>query len=314
MNFKNDLRELIVKEFDDRYGIACTHTNDVYKLLCNSLNTHQKLISTNIRKVHISNELKKRNIPQKIKDICAELKVKFQKGDDVNPHLSRWILNSDKPDPLLNDWGLHHIHLDNEKENESGYFFKRADFLLFVLVGESEVYFIDIVRHNTNNVFSRKDLLRIINNNWPEILEPHVMRITGSGSTYSDKDIDELRKAGINTVIEIDGKCILSPGGGISLVGTNFPHTMQAKEILKRIEELESIVRNNSSKMVTNPPNVLDYKLLEYTSLENKSVSLVKEVNTGLYINIIQNHKQGQFTWTSTCDAGSEDQFPAEEA
>lgn len=292
MNFKNDLRELIVKEFD-RYGIAYTHTNDVYKLLCNSLNIRQKLISTNIRKVHISNELKKRSIPKETKDICVELNAKFQKGDDVNPHLSKLIFKSDKPDLLLNDWRLHHIHLSNKKKNKSDFFFKRADFLLFALVGENNVYFIDIVGHKTTNVFSRKDLLRIINNNWPEILEPRVMSINGSGSTYSDEDIDELRKAGINAVIEIDGKCILSPGGGTSSVGTNFHHTMQAKEILKRIEELESMVRNNSSKMVTNPPNTLDYKLLEYTSLENKSVSIVKEVNTGLYTKIIQNHKQG---------------------
>ena len=44
----------------------------------------------------------------------TEVERKISSGEDLSPHLSRLLRNPSFNDPLLNDWGIHHVHLGNK--------------------------------------------------------------------------------------------------------------------------------------------------------------------------------------------------------
>lgn len=282
MDLINDLKEIFIKQFDE-HGISYTNTEDIHKLACKYLNTLSNIISPTPRKVFISRELMSKKMPKKINAIFDEIKTKFEEGSNVNPHLSKGILNSDYDDSLLHVWKIYHLHMTNTKIKESDIFYERPrpDYLLFCMVYENDVYFIDILRHNEDNLWSRTEFLKIVKNNWPELLEP--CRTHGiKGAKYTDEEIGQLRKSGINSPIEIDGN-VYYPilGGGISLAGTNISNFIAAKSLINQIREVEmqiidnkvSIREENSEKVIDLPDN-LDFHLF----LE-ESGFVIKEIN-----------------------------------
>lgn len=294
MDLMKDLTKIITDQFNE-CDIHCTDSNDVHELLREYLNTCSKLICPIPRKVFISKELKlelkSKQLPEEINPIFDEIKTEFEKGCNVNPHLSKRLLDSDFDDLLLDAFKMHHLHLTNRKETASG-FFERANSLpsnslLFCIVAEGDVYFIDILHHDEDNLWVNRRLLEIIKNNWPDLLEPgKVQRMEGArieGAGYSDEEIFQLRQDGINSPIEIDGSTYLPIiGGGISLLGHNLTHYRYAIYLIKKLIEVERQISNNTvpireelSKTVPDLPDNLDFRLcLEESGL------VLKETNT----------------------------------
>jgi hypothetical protein len=219
MDLIKDLKEIFIKQFD-KGGISYTNTEDIHELAGRYLNILSKIIKPTPRNVFISKELRSKKILEKINAIFDEIKTKFEEGSNVNPHLSKNIFDSDYDDLLLHSWKIYHLHLTNTKKNESDFFYERPppDYLLFCIVDENDVYFIDILPHKEDNLWSKREMLKILKNNWPELLEP--CRIHGiTGATYNDGEIGQLRRSGINSPIEIDGDVYVPiGGGGLSLV------------------------------------------------------------------------------------------------
>ena len=64
---------------------------------------------------------------------------KIKEGIDITPHLSKKLTDLNYDDPLLNDWGIYHLHLGTEFDkrgfvNRTGpplYFFRVTLFLLY---------------------------------------------------------------------------------------------------------------------------------------------------------------------------------------
>ena len=293
MDLMKDLTKIITDQFNEG-DIRYTNTDDVHELLREYLNTCSKLIRPIPRKVFISKELKlelkSKQLPEEINPIFDEIKTEFEKGCNVNPHLSKRLLNSDFDDLLLHAFKMHHLHLTNKKETASD-FFERANSipsnsLLFCIVAEDDVHFIDILRHNEDNMWVNRRLLEIIKNNWPDLLEPgKVHGIEGAG--YSDEEIWQLRKDGINSPIEIDGStCRPIVGGGISLPGHNLMHFMAANDFIKKTIEIERQINNNTvsiQKEFSLPDNPDFHLCLEESGL------VIKETNTDTCIKSLNN-------------------------
>ena len=147
------------------------------------LNTVEKLILPKPRTVLVSKELQKKienkNFTEKGQTVSAKkaseivddieyFEDQFKRGRDVNNHLSKQIYNSKCKDILLNTWNIKHIHL-NKAEAKSMESMKnnRADFLLFCIVEDSDVLFLDVRRHPNKRGFSSYSLLQIaFNNDW----------------------------------------------------------------------------------------------------------------------------------------------------
>ena len=108
------------------------------------------------------------------------IKDHFLTGGRVSKFLSKKTLNATFNDGLLNDYGIHHLHLSDELD-KGGYFVNGSRMLLFALVKESDAFFIDVVPHPNDKItedvgWVRQDLLTIIDANWPQLLEPHIAR------------------------------------------------------------------------------------------------------------------------------------------
>ena len=283
MDLMEDLTEIITDQFD-QCGIRCTNSNDVHELLREYLNTCSKLIRPIPRKVFISEELKSKQLPEEINSIFDEIKTEFEKGYNVNPHLSKKLLYPDFDDRLRHSFKMHHLHLTNERETASD-FFRRSNSLLFCIVAEGDVYFIDILRHEYN-VWANRRLLEIIENNWHDLLEPG--KVHGiDGATYTDEEIGQLRDTGINTFIEINGSTYLpTVGGGINVLGHNLMHREAADDFIKKTIEIERQINNNtvSIREESSLPDNPDFHLcLEESGL------VIKETNTDTCITSLNN-------------------------
>jgi len=114
--------------------------------------------------VYISKELIQNPLYQNYKIVIDEIIKKAQNGLDINPYLSRGIKKIAKPDSMLNDWGVLHLHLSNELENDG--FMKRTKDLLFVYRDINiphKLYFLDIFSHGD---WSKQQTVKILHNNW----------------------------------------------------------------------------------------------------------------------------------------------------
>ncbi|RFP58018.1 MAG: hypothetical protein BJG00_011755 [Limnothrix sp. CACIAM 69d] len=102
------------------------------------------------------------------------------------------------------------------------------------------MYLIDIHPHRGG--FTNQDLLRIIENNWPEILEPYTLQgVIGLTYNASDNDINSLRKSGLNTILQTpNGRFLTSMGGGITATGTSIRNRREADRVIISIRQLET--------------------------------------------------------------------------
>ncbi|MBA7627721.1 hypothetical protein ES703_35188 [subsurface metagenome] len=287
MDFLEDLRKILINFFE-RNGLKYTKSAEAHDLAIEFFNIQLKFIYPVHRKVHISKKIPEVHLPPEYRTILYQIKEEFEIGCDVNPHLSTRIENAKRKDFLLYDWAIYHLHLSNKKKNKKDYFYKRSGFLLFILVTNSDVYFIDIQKHNEKDVWTKRDYIRIIKENWPELLERHELKGFRLERTFSNEQIQQLREAGVTVITEVDGKIYAPPGGGITTAGTNIKHTFQADDLFIRIgrakewielntKELLKDIEQKTGKKVTSPDSHL--------TIENNWFC-IKELSSGYIINL----------------------------
>lgn len=88
---------------------------------------------------------------------------------------------------------------------------KFDDMLLFAMVFVDAAYFIDVLPHRKKAVFSTYNLLNIVYDNRKELLDPYEYKgaTTVIDPLLTDEDIDEARKAGLTTFIQVRDKVYL---------------------------------------------------------------------------------------------------------
>ena len=168
----------------------------------------------------------------------ALLEKHLVEGESVWPYLSDQIAKDYRPDMLLNNWGIHHLHLGSIKRKDG--FIQRTNDVLFCRFEEpwltwaaelgiltmvlpfmgnmdgplhlplprevpkdrrSNVYFIKIGQHGD---WFKQELLEIMHDNWPEAIEMHRMHRVPMVE-QSDEDIQRNFKRNVNTLINIRG-------------------------------------------------------------------------------------------------------------
>ena len=107
-----DLRRDLVTFFRTklvRLGYNVVDVTDDHELVCGYFGVCRRLISLEPR--HI---LKSKNfscIPEH-RNALTEIEQLILDGGDLSPYLSKKIANFNYNDPLLNDWGIHHLTLE----------------------------------------------------------------------------------------------------------------------------------------------------------------------------------------------------------
>lgn len=253
MSFESDLASIVKRQFD-RLGIRYDTSIGACSLAARYLEMQRRRIPPTPRTVHFSKEIhhslgnltRNDDLQQQKKAEEAwravfQIRQLLEDGKNVNGFLHRGIdhaTGSRSYDGLLWDFGMHHFHL-SKKPGKSG-FFKRSGFLLFAVVDQEDVYFVDVRRHPKRrdpNDFGwvQQDLLKIVQLNWPELVEPSTLRGV-KGDVITDKQKKELRRKNINFCVGFDGQAIAPIGGGIAADGSSIVCRIIADKLLRDLE------------------------------------------------------------------------------
>jgi hypothetical protein len=249
--FEQDLRDEIVRYLpydrtDSRLTgeLAEMPTSELLVWFFNWLN---RLIHPHPRQVFKSREYLFRRLDAREQVLLDRLTDKIEAGTDVNPHLSRRIMQGyvgRKPessgknlggrrdlDLLLNDWSIHHLHLSETVVSDG--FVRRErdsdpDLLLFAIFREDSAYLVDVGLHGA---WADRRLVEISVRNWPD--ESLFLPLNGIIPPRQDPDRSErhtLRSIGVASPISVDGKAYV--GRGImSSAGTTMAAARQASRL-----------------------------------------------------------------------------------
>lgn len=161
LDFLKDWAELMRRRLlASRYEVPETETPD--QVCIKYFNVLRRCISVKPRMVHVSREFRCPSVHQHGID---SIRAKVSSGQNLNPHLSRNLLDLDYNDLLLNDWRIHHFHLSTILD-PSG-FVTRTDPLLFAMVTDTDFYMIDVMHHDD---WANERLIEIVHNNWPDVI------------------------------------------------------------------------------------------------------------------------------------------------
>ena len=191
--------------------------------------------------------MKPRKIHKAISFSCPpELKAGLDKlensvihGNSLKPFLSEGVDHIDNKrfyDNLLSDWNIHHFHLGTTMRSDG--FIERTGNLLFAELDSDNFYEIAILDHNDH--WTEKDLLEIINTNWPELTKNYSLNAISTKSNFSNNVMKKFRKNGIQSLVTLtDGKVLAPLGGGYSTDGTPMDVIMKHDAMMATLRSAE---------------------------------------------------------------------------
>lgn len=191
------------------------------------------------RQVLYSKEFK---CPEGYKLALVEFEEKAKKGADLTPYLTEKLRQANYHDLLLNDWGVQHFHLSRRYRDDG--LVARSPYLIFAKVTVDTIYMIQVYNHNADDVFSRKELIRILCDNWPDMMEQyHIQGAQELTEHYNDHEYNEIREAHIQTFVELGENQIYGHmGGGIASNGASLEVLRQSDYWIKRLDAVQRTV------------------------------------------------------------------------
>jgi hypothetical protein len=243
IDFSADWKEYMLDEIISQ-GYSVTSSDSLESISYKFFNIVQRRVQEFPRAVHESSEF---ICPIAHLNGYQAIKGKLEMGVDITPHLSKLLLDIDYNDPLLNDWGIHHFHL-GEVVGTNG-FVERTGPLLFALVTPTDIYCINILSHGA---WSEQELIKILHRNWPHVIfGVKIDGIVSLAHSVSNQDIAQLRKAGVQTMVQVEPGIVYGPmGGGYSTAGTSIRAGMQSDKYLRLIRSLEIHVNKNLGRFL----------------------------------------------------------------
>lgn len=156
-----------------------------------------------------SRELQQRALDSETRAALATIRLEFEEGEDVTQRLTRRFYRAGFNDFVFNAFGIQHIHLGASGAGQDAT--KRhvmsggGPELLFVLVGQEEVCFLDVLGHEVfDSPQLTKSLLQIALANCRELVEPFV--IPGAfAASFGFEEAFQMTKGGFSPLFEVDG-------------------------------------------------------------------------------------------------------------
>ena len=246
MDLESDLITIVKQQFA-KEGIRYKDGGSAGDFASRYLEMQARRVVPSPREVHFSNEIhdslgrlrRETNLVRRANALEAwgavfRLWYCFSNGEDVMPYLSKNIRDAEFKDHLLWDYGMHHFHLSSGVD-KSG-FVKRSDYLLFAIVADTDVFFVDVREHHDPEdlLWVRQDLLNIVHSNWPKLTGSHILCAV-AGDTVTNEEKKELRRKGANLVRELGGHAIAPLGGGMAADGSSILCRWWALKLLHEI-------------------------------------------------------------------------------
>jgi hypothetical protein len=292
MDFHSDLAQAIACEFT-REGISFPKNADPAHLASRYLEMRIRRIEPVPRTVHFSDEIHDslgtlaRNSDPKSSAGAREawgtvfyLRNLFATGGTVIPYLSGSVSNTETTDKLLWDYAIHHLHL-SRNVGKNG-FVQRADWLLFAIVADQDVFFVDVRPHTDPEklLWMRQDLLAIVHSNWSELMASRVLHGV-TGDTITDIEKRELRRKNVNLVHQIGGRAVAPLGYGTSTDGHSILCTFLADKLLHELEQQQQALLSQTDKFRAEK-EMADDAEMEFQLVPKGKLDLSADVSTKL--------------------------------
>ena len=151
-------------------------------------------------------------------------------------------MDIDFQDCLLNDWGIHHLHLGLNID-ESGFVVRTND-LLFVRFTDTAAYLLGILPHGR---WAEPYLVEIIHRNWPQSIARYRLNdVIGTDAPQTEEAFRTARKHGYQVFFNPEPGYVYTPvGGGYSTAGTSVRALNDADHHAVWVRHLEKHIREN---------------------------------------------------------------------
>jgi len=214
LKIKENIKQLIKLKVDHKDNIDRLKEDNLKKayerhLIYTYANLRERLIPQKPRKILYVNGFQR--IPEYEEGLIF-LEDKIKSGKDLLPHMSRNIFDTSSKDGLLYDFNIQHLHLGLKPSPKNPQLIEGRKKILYCVFDDENAYFLVIDNHGR---WGDIELIRLIKNNFPHLIEPFEMNVQKLSNHFTEVQRVKLRKAGINTPIEVDGKCYMSPGWGV---------------------------------------------------------------------------------------------------
>lgn len=187
--------------------------------------------------------------PPELAMALSRLGNAIQVGTDLMPYQSTRLSSPKFDDYLLNDWDIHHLHLGTGPHPKVPNFVARSGPVLFARLTSNTAYFIGVLAHGS---WTMIQLIEILHQNWPSSIQEQ--RIAGAVATEkkpADIDVEMLRGANVNTLLEIAPGVVYRPlGGGYTLDGTAMRVAMTVTRSVQTLRKLEKWTRANTPALL----------------------------------------------------------------
>lgn len=224
--------------------------------------------------------------PTELEAGLLRFEEKLRNGEDLLPNMSKTLTKVEFQDKMLYAWHIHHFHLGTTIESD--HFVSRTGDVLYAIIKDDCAYFIKIMPHGH---WSDKELLEIVHQNWPKIIEKYKKEGEPRVSLGSH-DIKVLRKGSINTVVTMDDHTVYSGNTyGFTISGDSLEARSNTNKLISCIRKLEKATKQH---FADENFNSIDPHLLEKYQREGVSLHLVYE-DKKAYISDADNnllHKQ----------------------
>ncbi len=169
---------------------------------------------------------------------------KIIRGENLWPHLSRKLFKPKFNDGILNDWGIHHLHLGIVVQPNG--FIKGTGPVLFARFDETTAYLIDTRSHGA---WTEQECLCILHRNWPASIE-QFKRKGITGQRLSDDQLKVLRAKNCNVALDVDGVAYIGMGGGVAASGAAIDVWHKIDYYFIRLKSLETWCQSNCGVFV----------------------------------------------------------------
>jgi hypothetical protein len=232
-------------------------------LLGRWFNWQARQVPVRPRVVHESKELMASQEARDHATELAQIRSEISVGADLMPRLSKDAAIAYNPgsqrgpkkkepylDRLMSEWGIHHLHLVPAPG--------RSGLLLFVVFRPDDAYLLQLLPHGS---WAKESLIEIILQNWPdaELTMGQLKGVTGLAQTISEEDRLKLRKAGVSTLMEVNGGVHVV--GIMSTAGMSVFSTMKGDQIMRGLHgwrqklaedpmALDELARSNGHSLI----------------------------------------------------------------
>jgi hypothetical protein len=234
------------RESDPDARAALAELDETHWLCMHYLNAVHRRIFPRPRLVERAPGLASNPLAQPLAEAIDEIEGASNRGEDLSPRLSRSVDELRHHDGLLNDWGIHHLHL-GPLGSGLGARAGRSGPLLFVFVLEDRMYFLDVLQHGRGHrPWIRRGLVETIHGNWPDAISRYRVDVAGIAHLKDDQ-VAIARSKNLSMFVQTKDGTVYAPlGGGYMSTGLSTRALTTADWFCQTIDGFQAWATQNA--------------------------------------------------------------------